>query len=224
MTRLIQGQIDINVLLAFAFGVTFISVMLGFAWGVPNPTEFQKWIFITVLALASSGVGAVMPGILNINLPYAKAGGALALFLLVFATKPAIVKVTEQVTATIFPSASPKPVIDSFLKNVDENKLDDAFDQLDPDARTTFAADRAQLKQIYHAARDPLGAVDSRSEIGVTQQSSPSGYPTGSYRSVMFRTKFASGQCYAELVTVRAIDSREWKVYNHNMSPTPIPC
>jgi Protein of unknown function (DUF4019) len=221
MTRLIQGQININVLLAFVFGVTFVCVMLGFALFVPNPSNFSQWVFITVLALASAGVGAVIPGMLNVELPFAKAGGALALFIIVFATKPAIVGVTANI---VFPSTSPAPVITSFLQKIDGNKLDEAFDQLDDDAKSTFAKDRGQLKQIYHAARDPLGAVADRSEIGVTQQASPSGYPVGAYRSVTFRTKFASGLCYAELVTVRATNALEWKIYNHNILPTPIPC
>ena len=54
-------------LVAFAFGLIFVVVMLYIALYVPNPTETQWFTFRVVLALAAAGVGAVIPGLLNVE-------------------------------------------------------------------------------------------------------------------------------------------------------------
>ncbi len=78
---------------AFAFGIIFIVTMLIIAAIFPEPTDFQIFIFRVVLALAASGIGAVMPGFLHVEwdqkyLPYIRAGGAIALFVIVYLVNP----------------------------------------------------------------------------------------------------------------------------------------
>lgn len=74
---------------AFIFGVIFVVVMLYMTWFVPNPTPTQWFTFRVVLALAAAGVGALLPGLISVNAPpYVRAGGALALFVLVFWFNP----------------------------------------------------------------------------------------------------------------------------------------
>src|SRR5207245_382374 len=74
---------------AFAFGVVFVVVMLYIALFLPNPTPTQWFTFRVVLALAAAGVGALLPGLISVTAPpYIRAGGALALFVLVFWFNP----------------------------------------------------------------------------------------------------------------------------------------
>jgi hypothetical protein len=74
---------------AFAFGVVFIVVMIYIALYVPNPTPTQWFVFRVVLALAAAGVGALLPGLLRVEAPpYVRAGGALALFVVVYWFNP----------------------------------------------------------------------------------------------------------------------------------------
>src|SRR5260370_23409273 len=76
-------------LIAFAFGVVFVVVMLVIEIWIPRPTETQWFIFRVVLALAAGGVGALIPGLINVQAgPYVRAGGALALFVLVYWFNP----------------------------------------------------------------------------------------------------------------------------------------
>lgn len=76
--------------LAFAFGVVFVVVLLVLATLVPNPTPFQYTVFRIVLALAAGGVAAMIPGFLTINVPnFLRAGGALAVFVIVYFYSPA---------------------------------------------------------------------------------------------------------------------------------------
>jgi hypothetical protein len=79
--------------LAAVFGFVFISLILIIALLVDNPTDFQIFVFRTVLALAAAGVGAVIPGFIHLDLSVSnnnklRAGGAIALFAIVFYTNP----------------------------------------------------------------------------------------------------------------------------------------
>jgi hypothetical protein len=76
-------------ILAFAFGVVFIIVLLIVALFIPNPSEFQYIVFRIVLALAASGVAAMIPGFLTIEISnWIRAGGALAVFVIVYVVNP----------------------------------------------------------------------------------------------------------------------------------------
>ncbi len=77
-------------LLAFAFGVVFVIVLLILASAVPHPTPFQYTVFRIVLALAAGGVAAMIPGFITIDIPKVlRAGGALAVFVIVYFYSPA---------------------------------------------------------------------------------------------------------------------------------------
>jgi hypothetical protein len=76
-------------LLAFVFGVVFVVVLLCLAIFFPTPTETQWFVFRVVLALAAAGVGAVLPGLISVRAGgVIRAGGALALFVIVFWFNP----------------------------------------------------------------------------------------------------------------------------------------
>jgi hypothetical protein len=86
-----------QLLLAFFFGISFITVILVVAIFIPNPTPFQYQVFRIVLALAAAGCAAMIPGSLNIKIPnQLTAGGALAVFVLVYFTNPAQIVAKSQ--------------------------------------------------------------------------------------------------------------------------------
>jgi hypothetical protein len=75
---------------AFAFGVIFLLIILAIAIAFPNPTHFQYTVFRIVLALAASGVAAMIPGFINVSVgPTIRAGGAIAVFVIVYFFSPA---------------------------------------------------------------------------------------------------------------------------------------
>ena len=79
-----------EILAIFIFGVVSVAVMLLIAIVYPAPTQFQQMVFRIVLALAAAGVGAVVPGFLNITYRnLLRAGGAMALFIVVYFFNPA---------------------------------------------------------------------------------------------------------------------------------------
>lgn len=74
---------------AFVFGVMFVAIMLTIAILIPRPTEFQIFIFRVVVAMAAAGIGGVVPGFIVINIaPYIRAGGAIALFVIIYWFNP----------------------------------------------------------------------------------------------------------------------------------------
>jgi hypothetical protein len=83
---------------AACLGVVFVAIILIFNISYPNPTPTQYDAFRTVLAIAAAGIGAILPGFLFVNIktpmvPWLqlaiRAGGGLALFVLVYFFNPA---------------------------------------------------------------------------------------------------------------------------------------
>jgi hypothetical protein len=75
---------------AFSFDVVFLAIILIVVILVPNPTAAQMLIFRVVLAMAAAGIAAVVPGFLQLNIPtYLRAGGAIAVFALIYWVNPA---------------------------------------------------------------------------------------------------------------------------------------
>jgi hypothetical protein len=75
---------------AFVFGVVFVVALLTLAIFFPTPTAFQYTIFRTVLALAAAGVAAMIPGFISLSISkWLRAGGALAVFAVVYFYNPA---------------------------------------------------------------------------------------------------------------------------------------
>jgi hypothetical protein len=85
---LLRSQ-PLDKLLAFCFGVVFVVLILIVAVFDRDPPPFSLFIYRVVLSLAAAGVGAVIPGIVNVDInPVVRAGGALALFVVVFWFNP----------------------------------------------------------------------------------------------------------------------------------------
>lgn len=81
-------------LLAFFFGLCFVAVLLALAIWFPNPTPFQYTVFRITLALAAAGVAGVIPGMIRLKIQpgtalLIHAGGALAVFVIVYLLAPA---------------------------------------------------------------------------------------------------------------------------------------
>uniref|UniRef100_UPI004055CC47 hypothetical protein n=1 Tax=Candidatus Electronema sp. TaxID=2698783 RepID=UPI004055CC47 len=88
-------------LLAFFFGLCFVAAVLVLAVWFPQPTAFQYTVFRIVLALAAAGVAGVIPGMIRLKAqPGAAllihAGGALAVFVMVYLLAPAAVPQEER--------------------------------------------------------------------------------------------------------------------------------
>jgi MFS family permease len=79
-----------------AVAVIFISMLLILIIKFPSPTPQQFFIFRVILALAAAGIGAIIPGYINVEGTQKeiafRAGGAIVLFLVVYLVNPGIAK------------------------------------------------------------------------------------------------------------------------------------
>ena len=74
----------------FAFCAVFLLLLVIVSVFIPKPSLFQYNIFQTSLSLAAAGVGALIPGFLIVKyLNLVRAGGGLALFVLIYFINPA---------------------------------------------------------------------------------------------------------------------------------------
>lgn len=92
-------------IVGFAFGVCFVSLLLIINIFIPNPTPTQHQTFIIVLSLAAAGIGGILAGFIQVEGTFQKilirAGGALALFIIVFFFEPAMPKPSSIETPAI---------------------------------------------------------------------------------------------------------------------------
>lgn len=80
----------------FIFGIVFVIVMFIIAIFFPHPSDFQIFVFRVILALAAAGVGAIIPGFILVKFSnYVRAGGALALFVLIYLFNPPSLVITS---------------------------------------------------------------------------------------------------------------------------------
>ncbi|MCP4700757.1 MAG: hypothetical protein GY862_28470 [Gammaproteobacteria bacterium] len=106
-------------LLAFFFGFVFIVTMILLATAYPNPTNFQYAVFRIVLALAAAGVAGIIPGMIQLKVePNTKfviqAGGALAVFVIVYMQAPAALLPNPlEFAPQVAPKPSPAPPLQS---------------------------------------------------------------------------------------------------------------
>ncbi len=92
-----------QIVIAFVFGVTFVVALIVLAIQFPRPTPFQYNVFRIVLSLAAAGAAAMIPGFINIEVSATtglliRAGGALAVFVIVFFFNPAQLAVQSETT------------------------------------------------------------------------------------------------------------------------------
>jgi hypothetical protein len=84
----------LEILLAFTFGCVALAAVLWLAFSKDSMNDQQFEILRIVLALAGGGVGAVVPGFLDLQLNGGarfalRAGGALAVFVVLYFWSPA---------------------------------------------------------------------------------------------------------------------------------------
>jgi hypothetical protein len=182
-------------LLAFIFGVVFLSAILVIAIFIPNPSGFSYTVFRIVLALAAAGVGAVIPGFLNVEYRnIVRAGGAIALFVIVYFFPP--VPPAPSPPPAVAPDAPPPPVANArsaaeqWLAVLDSGNFPAAYEAMSEAARLRYG--RNEMIEAFTRARAHLGPAQSRVFDRSSSLTDPPGSPKGHYQMYGFKTKFAN--------------------------------
>jgi hypothetical protein len=174
-------------------------------WGYPEYT-----IFRIIIALAAAGVGAILPGFLDVRFKnWLRVGGALALFVVVYFFAPAAIPAND-------PSLGPGPTSDAkiradeWLLLVDQNNFNGAYGSMADGFRTRYPF--AQFEQLISRVRKSLGSVRARQFISAAPFESPPGAPKGVYRQYGYKTFFESEpEAIYELVWLVG-EKQDWRV------------
>jgi hypothetical protein len=115
---------DTEKILVFAFGLLFITTLLVIAIAIPEPTKFQWNIFKTILALSGAAIAAFLPGFINVEINnYIRAGGSLAVFVILFFYNPAELVVDIEKVDKKYSSLSFQLGEDIEILTISANKL-----------------------------------------------------------------------------------------------------
>lgn len=176
-----------EVIAAFVFGCIFLTAILIIALLKPNPTPFEYTIFRIVIALAASGVGAILPGFLDVRFKsWLRAGGALALFVIVYFFPPVAMPVDPDPGPE--PKSDAKIRADEWLSLVDKSKYHSAYNSMADGFRTRYPF--SQFEELVARERKSLGLVKTRQFISTTPFQSPPGAPKGVYRQYSYKAFF----------------------------------
>src|ERR1700735_591841 len=83
------------VIMAFGFGVVFVTALLVFVALAPNSTDRQFEVIRIILALVAGGIAAMIPGFLNLKLQTGtklavRSGGAIVVLILIYFYLPSL--------------------------------------------------------------------------------------------------------------------------------------
>ena len=173
---------------AFVFGCVFLILILVIALFKPSPTPFEYTVFRITIALAAAGVGAILPGFLDVQFRnWLRAGGALALFVVVYFFAPAAMPVSE-------PSLGPEPTTDAKLKAeewlsfVDQKEFRKAYMRMADSFKAQFPF--SQFEELISRERNSLGITRTRQFVSATPFESPPGARKGFYRQYGYTVNF----------------------------------
>jgi len=200
-----------EIVTAFSFGVVFIVAIMTIAILRPNPTAFEYTVFRIVIALAAAGIGAILPGFLDVSFKkWLRAGGALAVFAVVYFFAPAALPSTID-PPIVEPSGDAKVASDQWLSLVDRGEYRQAYDSMaEGGFRKKYPF--AQFEELIAAERKSLGPLVTRHLFSATPFESPPGAPKGAYRQYIYRSSFAGEkQAIYEGVWLAA-ENQHWQV------------
>lgn len=208
-------------LLAFMFGTTFLLIMIVFAVLVKNPSPIEFTAFMVTISLSAAGIGAAIPGLLEVRFKrILRAGGAIALFVIVWFYQPSIVNTVVNFEP---PKEDARQAAKRFLDIFTSDDIQSIYSSLDPVSQPKL--DISMLSELHTNVMEPLGMVEQRNLINSQVSQSPPGYPIGIYASFSYRTRFSSlNECRREIIILRSAEEQQWKVHTYNVGLQNIPC
>ena len=93
----------------FAIGLILLAISIVLAITFPNPTPHQERVFRGLFGLAAACIASEIPGFLNINSKIVSAGGALAVFVLIYLLNPP--KLIQEIKPKPPPATTPSSTV-----------------------------------------------------------------------------------------------------------------
>lgn len=188
------GSMDLRnnwqLIFAFLFGVVFLGAIFFVAVQNPQLGDFAYTMLRIIVALAAAGIGAVLPGFLNVGFKgVLRAGGALALFVIVYFFPP--VSPTPVIVPVVEPKYDAKATTDAWLSLVDNGSYGESYKVM---AKAAFKDKYSyeEFVSVLTPIRKSLGEVKSRSYYSSQSYESPPGFSKGAYREYIYKSSYTA--------------------------------
>ncbi|HIE8865518.1 MULTISPECIES: DUF4019 domain-containing protein [Klebsiella] len=215
---------QMQIIAAFTFGIIFVSVVLFLVFYTPNLDSNKMWVVHVVMSLAAAGVAAVLPGFIDLqgrlpwlNMTVVRAGGALAIFCLVFLYP--INKASPPSTIPYTPETNSFDKARRWIDLINIRDFQSAYKELTIVNKGQHSLDSfiSDVEPIIKA----LGNSMSQNKNADNAFSSPpaNDYPVGSYRYYRFLAKFSNetDTVVLEVLLVGEEETKDWKVYSFSI-------
>lgn len=208
------AKLTLQIILAFIFGVIFISVILYLAINLKNLDPFARMVFLVVLSLAAGGVGAILPGFIIAGTPnkLVRAGGALAVFLVVLYFGSQYINPIP-IVKPYKPDSDPSIAANKFASDLDGASYEDAY-------QLTSKVFKQGLNyylftELSNKILAKLGTTKARSMIFQQIIESPPGLPVGYYCYTNYAVDYSksSVKVYQNVILVGEEESSDWRVF-----------
>jgi hypothetical protein len=144
-----------SVVASVIFGILFLLVILVLTFSVENPTPTQQFVIRVVLALAAAGFAAMLPGFIELGSNSAnvalRAGGSIALFLVVFFLTP-------QAFEHPAPAVGPGPAAQETAANTPQPQLQPPAQQSPDPGQSANASELASIAPAAGRLEPPAQA------------------------------------------------------------------
>jgi len=215
----------LEVWVVFVFGVLALSALFAVAILAPDHNALLITISRVTLALACAGIAAIIPGFLDVELGKGainaiRAGGALAVFVLVFFFNPPalIAPVQEYPPHVPTPDEDYMPAINTWLRLIDAGDIASAYRIADEKTREEYSLEL--FRSLYTGYVKPLGKLQRRKLLGANSALVLPTGEKGNFRIITYETKFENGPAQIERILVTAKGGK-WYVRNHTFVPKP---
>jgi len=213
-----------EVWLAFAFGIIALSALFSVALFSSNHNALLITVARVTLALACAGIAAVIPGFIDIDLKPSvntaiRAGGAVAVFVLVFFFNPPGL-IDPDPKPPPNPSVDYMPIVQDWVTKIDSGKYEEAYRSESRLAQENY--EKKFFVKLYKDHLIPLGNLVDRKLIGAASASQLPNGEKGNYRIISYRTQFENGPDQLEQVVV-TVEDGSWKVKDHTYDKAPEP-
>ncbi|GEM_PF-4594536 len=208
-----HGKISAQMVLAFTFGVSFVSIILYISIFKPDLDPFARMVILVVLSLAAGGVGAVLPGFIIAEAPskIVRAGGALAVFLVVLYFGSQHIRLTPG--QPFRPTTDPSLVSNKFISAIEAAEYEEAYE-------LTSKNFRSGMSYIFFTESSrkilaKLGAPNARSMIDQKVVVSPSGMEAGVYCYTAYAVDYSKSpvKIYQYVNLVGEKEANDWRVF-----------
>lgn len=210
-----HGKLSAQMVLAFVFGVIFVSVILYLSLHIKDLDAFTKMVFLVVLSLAAGGVGAVIPGFIVAGDPskLVRAGGALAVFFIVLYFGSQYIAPGPTPDGVFKPDRDPSLVSNEFVSSIEAAKYSEAYN-------LTSAALKSGMSYYFFTENSKkilakLGVEKSRSMIDQKVIESPPGMAPGMYCYTLYAVDFSrsSVKVYQNINLFGEKSANDWRVF-----------